>query len=262
LLGVPEVKLDLEPQRVVFDQGLGGQGQVVAEQQHLGAAPGLQVGFHDDGDIEQFREVLVPRPRLVDAGADVFFRCLCLQVRLRQRFQRQPFAVFAPPAFIRILAGIGEVQLGVMAQLGGEVQRRLGDIQIDTDPFQRGTDAALQLGLERRQSQVLPAFVGAALGPAPLGAFLLAGRGHHDLVAGQQPHPRCPDRMLLDESPAQRRPRDFSPKKTLHRPIAAALFGPAGQSQQGDAPGHRQHGLVDEGELFQCAPVQVWTRGA
>ena len=61
---MPEVKLDLEPQRVVFDQGIGGQGQVVAEQQHLGAAPGLQVGLHDDDDIQPLGEVPVPRLRL------------------------------------------------------------------------------------------------------------------------------------------------------------------------------------------------------
>jgi hypothetical protein len=30
LLGVPEVKLDLEPQRVVFDQGLGGRSRGAA----------------------------------------------------------------------------------------------------------------------------------------------------------------------------------------------------------------------------------------
>jgi hypothetical protein len=39
LLGVPTVKLDLEPQRIALDQGLVGQGQVIAGQQHLGAPP-------------------------------------------------------------------------------------------------------------------------------------------------------------------------------------------------------------------------------
>jgi hypothetical protein len=68
--------------------------------------------------------------------------------------------------------------------------------------------------------------------------------------------------MLLDELPAQRRPRDFFFKKTLHRAVAPALFGPAGQSQQGDPPGHRQQGLDDDDELVQGAPVQVWTQSA
>jgi len=101
LLGVPEVKLDLEPQRVVFDQGLGGQAK-----SSLTAAPWRcarsQAGLHDDGDIEQFREVPVPRLRLVDAGPDALFNRLRFQVRIRQCFQRQPFAVFAPLAFARI----------------------------------------------------------------------------------------------------------------------------------------------------------------
>ena len=102
LLGVPEVKLDLEPQRVVFDQCLPGQGQVIAEQQHLRASPCLQVVFHDDDDIEQFGEVPVPCLRLVDTGSDVLFNRLRFQVRIRQRFQRQPFAVYARPPFARI----------------------------------------------------------------------------------------------------------------------------------------------------------------
>ncbi len=91
---------------------------------------------------------------------------------------------------------------------------------------------------------------------------LLAGLGHHDLVAGQQPNPLRPVYMLLDELPAQRRPIDFFLEKTLHRPVAPALFGPAGQAQHRDSPGHRQHGLDDDGELVQGAPVQVWTQSA
>ena len=73
LLGVSKVKLDLNSQRVIFDQGLPGQGQVIAKQQHLRASPCLQVVFHDDDDIEQFGEVLVPSLRLVDTGPDVLF---------------------------------------------------------------------------------------------------------------------------------------------------------------------------------------------
>ena len=150
-----------------MDQGLDGQGQVITEQQHLRCPPCLQVGFHDDGDIEQFREVPVPGLHLVDAGSDVLFNRLQFQVRLRQGFQRQPPAVFAPPALARILASIGEVQLGVMAQLGDEVQPRLcnrlqagvvpqcavvheiDEAQIHPNQFQHGADAALQLCLER-----------------------------------------------------------------------------------------------------------------
>ena len=91
---------------------------------------------------------------------------------------------------------------------------------------------------------------------------LLAGLGHHDLVAGQQPNPFRPAQMLLDKLPAQCRPLDFFAKKTLHRPVAPARFGPAGQSQHRDPPGHRQHGLDDDGELVQGAPIQVWTQRA
>jgi len=90
----------------------------------------------------------------------------------------------------------------------------------------------------------------------------LARLGHHGLVAGQQPNPLFPGQMLLDKLPAQLRPLDFFTKKPLHRPIAPALFGPAGQAQQGDAARHRQHGLNDEGDLVQCAPIQVWTQSA
>jgi len=125
LLGVPKVKLDLEPQRVVLDQGLPGQGQVIAKQQHLRAPPCLQVIFHDDDDIEQFGEVLVPCLRLVDTGPDVLFHCVRFHVRTLQRFQRQPLAVFAPLAFARIPARVGEVKLGVMAQFGDQMQPRL-----------------------------------------------------------------------------------------------------------------------------------------
>jgi len=52
---------------------------------------------------------------------------------------------------------------------------RHDDAQARPDQFQRGADAALQLRLERRQIHILPAFVGAALGPAPPGVFLLDG---------------------------------------------------------------------------------------
>ena len=57
----------------------------------------------------------------------------------------------------------------------------------------------------------------------------LARLGHHDLIAGQQPNPLRPCQRLLDELPAQRRLIDFFLEKTLHRPVAPALFGPAGQ---------------------------------
>ena len=111
----------------------------------------------------------MPGLHLVDAGSDVLFNRLRFQLRIRQCFQRQFLAVFAPLAFARILASIGEVQLGVMAQFGDQMQPRLGnrlqasvvaqravvheidDIQIDPDQFQRGTDAALQLRLKGRQ---------------------------------------------------------------------------------------------------------------
>ena len=68
--------------------------------------------------------------------------------------------------------------------------------------------------------------------------------------------------MLLDKLPEQLRPLDFFTKKTLHRAVAPALFGPAGQAQHSDAARHRQHGLDDDGELVQGAPIQVWTQGA
>ena len=48
----------------------------------------------------------------------------------------------------------------------------------------------------------------------------------------------------------------------LHRPIAPALFGPAGQAQHGNSPGHRQHGINDDDHLVQRAPIQVWTQSA
>jgi len=91
----------------------------------------------------------------------------------------------------------------------------------------------------------------------------LARLGHHDLIAGKQPNPLlCPGQILLDELPAQHLPIHFFLEETLHRPIAPALFGPAGQAQHGDAARHRQHGLNDEGELVQGAPIQVWTQCA
>ena len=82
---------------------------------------------------------------------------------------------------------------------------------------------------------------------------LLARLGHDDLVAGHQPNPLCPGHILLDELPAQRRPLYFFAKKTLHRPVASTLLGPAGQAQHGDATRHRQHGFNDNGELAKGA---------
>jgi hypothetical protein len=92
-----------------------------------------------------------------------------------------------------------------MSQLGDKVQPRLchrlkagivpqcavvdeiDEAQIHPHQFQRGTDAALQLGLKRRQLHILPVLVGAALGPAPLAVFLLDGfrRTFLDLFAHQ-----------------------------------------------------------------------------
>ena len=77
------------------------------------------------------------------------------------------------------------LQAGIVPQCA--IVHEISDAQIRLGQFQRGTDAALQLRLERGQPHILPAFVDAALGPAPLGVFLLDGfrRTFLDLFAHQ-----------------------------------------------------------------------------
>src|SRR5579871_5611767 len=67
-LGVPERKLDLEPQRVIVDQGCCAQEQVGAEEDHVPLAPAPQVPPVEDDHVQQAGELLVPTKRLIDAG--------------------------------------------------------------------------------------------------------------------------------------------------------------------------------------------------
>jgi len=68
--------------------------------------------------------------------------------------------------------------------------------------------------------------------------------------------------MPIEELPAQYRPVDFLLEKSLHRPVASALFGPARQAEHRDAPRHRQHSLDDESHLPQRARRQVRAKRA
>jgi hypothetical protein len=51
LFGVPEVKLQLEPQGLVVDQQRVGQCPITAEQDDMGVGVGAQIGLHEDHDV-------------------------------------------------------------------------------------------------------------------------------------------------------------------------------------------------------------------
>ena len=88
--------------------------------QYFRCPPCLQVGFYDDDDIGQLREVLVPGLHLVDADPNALFNRLRFQVRIRQCFQRQFLAVFAATA----------LDLFAYQLLGDQRARRAGfDVQ-------------------------------------------------------------------------------------------------------------------------------------
>src|SRR5262252_4084457 len=71
LFGIPEVKLDLEPQAIVVHEGRISQVQVTAEQDDMGAGLGAQVRLGEDDDIQRLYELLVEQLHLVQAGLDV-----------------------------------------------------------------------------------------------------------------------------------------------------------------------------------------------
>src|SRR5262245_49135895 len=74
LFSISKVKLNLEPQPVIVDEGRVCQVYVTAEQHDMGAGLGAQVGLGDDDDIQRLWELFVEQLRLVDRGVDVCVR--------------------------------------------------------------------------------------------------------------------------------------------------------------------------------------------
>ena len=70
LFGVSEIKFNLEARAVIVDELVEGQGEVGAEQDHMGDAAILEVGFDDKDDIERVSEVVMEGLKLIDVGAN------------------------------------------------------------------------------------------------------------------------------------------------------------------------------------------------
>src|SRR5687768_3371134 len=80
----------------------------------------------------------------------------------------------------------------------------------------------------------------------------LAGFGDHDFIANEQVDIPWAVHMLTEEHPKEHRPGNHCGEKALYSAITAPCARPAGDSEHGDAPRHRQHG--------QCDPLQLAAR--
>src|SRR5712664_1333351 len=71
LFGVPEVKLDLEPQSIIVYEWRVRQVEITAKQDNMGAGLSAQVRLRDDDGIQRLREPLMEQWHLRDTGRHV-----------------------------------------------------------------------------------------------------------------------------------------------------------------------------------------------
>lgn len=84
LLGIAEVKLDLETQRVILDDLIIRLVQVAAEEDDVSAGVGGEIGLENDDNVERLRKEFVQGSELVDIGANLLLRGALLPMALRQ----------------------------------------------------------------------------------------------------------------------------------------------------------------------------------
>ncbi len=78
---------------------------------------------------------------------------------------------------------------------------------------------------------------------------MLASFGHDGFITGEEIDIVLVEQMRTKEEPEQGSPGDDGGEKALDGAITAAICGPAGDAEHGDATGHGQHGQRDAVEL-------------
>jgi site-specific DNA recombinase len=118
---------DLKAQAIIVDQLSLGQRQIAGEQDDVGASLGLPIGLDDDHDVELLAELLVQGDGLVNPGFDRAFGLGCFETGVRQVAIVEFGAVLAMRTMPLVRPVIEQVQGGVAAQLGNQLQARLAD---------------------------------------------------------------------------------------------------------------------------------------
>ncbi len=163
----------------------------------MSAGLGAQVGLSDDDHIQRLLEFLVEQLRLVDTGLDVPLYRGLFEVVPREVVVIDLGAILAVGTPPGIGAGVGDVQRGIVPQLGNQVQMALprhlqgvvvaevpvehqvGQRDDPSDQMQQGVEPAGNTPSLRRQGPVGFGLVLAALWPPrpTLGARCLDLRG-------------------------------------------------------------------------------------
>ncbi len=125
LFGISKVKLNLEPQPIIVDEGRICQVQVTAEQDDMGAGVGAQVGLGDDDDIQRLCELFVEQLRLVETGLDVPLHRGLFEVLHGEVVVIHLVAILAMGTSPGIGSRVGEVQRRIVPQLGNQVEMAL-----------------------------------------------------------------------------------------------------------------------------------------
>src|SRR5438874_6002825 len=84
LLGLSESKLDLEPQRIIVDEGRGLQSKIAAKQHHMTKTPARHVGLYQNNDVESLCKILVQAAHLIHIGSIALLRVAKTVLRLGQ----------------------------------------------------------------------------------------------------------------------------------------------------------------------------------
>ena len=122
LFGIPKVKLDLEPQSIIVHEWRVRQVQITAKQDDMGASLGAQVRLRDEDDIQRLRELLMEQWHLIDTGRHVPLARGLFEVWHWEVVVIDLVAIRAMGAPPGVGAGGGEVQRGIIPELGNQVQ--------------------------------------------------------------------------------------------------------------------------------------------
>jgi hypothetical protein len=125
LLGISKVKLNVAPSAIIGHEGGIRQGQVTAEQDHMGAGLRAPVRLHAEEDMHRVRDLLVEQLRLGEARLDVPVHGGVFELPLGKVVVSNLAAILATGTSPSLRAWIGEVQGGIAPQLGHEGQSAL-----------------------------------------------------------------------------------------------------------------------------------------
>ena len=122
LFGVPEIKLDLEPQSIIVHEWRVHQLQITAKQDDMGTGLGAQVRLREDDDIQRLRELLMKQLHLIDTGLHVPLDSGLLEVQPGEVIVIDFVAILAMGTLPGVGAGVGEIQRRIIPELANQVQ--------------------------------------------------------------------------------------------------------------------------------------------